>query len=92
VNRGELKNGSHGSLQYVKDGEELVIRDRSLPIARILHFGRDEMPEDAMDWNEFFLVPAGHVAQRTAVEAALREPGRPVNPAFWDSSASCLTA
>ena len=38
VNIGELKNQLSGYLQYVRDGEEVVIKDRSVPIARILPF------------------------------------------------------
>lgn len=38
VNIGELKNQLSGYLQYVKDGEEVVVKDRSVPIARILPF------------------------------------------------------
>ena len=62
VNIGELKNQLSGYLQYVKNGEEIVIRDRSVPVARILPFrhgsgweqeeqlvasGALKMPEDA---------------------------------------------
>jgi prevent-host-death family protein len=38
VNIGELKNQLSCYLQYVKNGEEIVIRDRSVPVARILPF------------------------------------------------------
>lgn len=64
VNIGELKNQLSGYLQYVKNGEEIVVRDRSVPVARILPFRQDvgwereaqlvasgalKMPEEAMD-------------------------------------------
>jgi prevent-host-death family protein len=66
VNIGELKNHLSGYLQYVKNGDEIVIKDRSIPVARILPFrhgtewdreeqlvasGALKMPEEAMDWS-----------------------------------------
>ncbi len=90
VNIGELKNQLSGYLQYVKNGEEIVIRDRSVPVARILPFrhgsewdreaqliasGAMKMPEEEMDWNQFFLTPAGQVSRETAVEIAIDSRG-----------------
>ena len=90
VNIGELKNQLSGYLQYVKNGEEIVIRDRSVPVARILPFrhssgweqeeqlvasGALKMPEEEMDWNQFFLAPAGNLSRDTAVEAAIESRG-----------------
>ena len=90
VNIGELKNQLSGYLQHVKNGEEIVIRDRSVPVARILPFrhgagwdqeaqlvasGALRMPEEQMDWSDFFLAPAGDVAQEIAVEAAIESRG-----------------
>ncbi len=90
VNIGELKNQLSGYLQYVKNGEEIVVRDRSVPVARILPFRQDagwereaqlvasgalKMPEETMDWDGFFLAPAGNVSQELAVEAALESRG-----------------
>jgi prevent-host-death family protein len=90
VNIGELKNQLSGYLQYVKNGEEIVIRDRSVPVARILPFrhgsgwdhesqlvasGALKMPEEEMDWNQFFLAPAGNVSPEIAVRAALDSRG-----------------
>jgi prevent-host-death family protein len=90
VNIGELKNQLSGYLQYVKNGEEIVIRDRSVPVARILPFrhgagwdqeaqlvasGAMKMPEEEMDWNQFFLAPAGNVPHEVAVEVAIDSRG-----------------
>lgn len=90
VNIGELKNQLSGYLQFVKDGEEIVIRDRSVPVARILPFrhgagwdqeaelvasGTLRMPEEAMDWIGFFHAPAGDVAREIAVQAAVESRG-----------------
>ena len=90
VNIGELKNQLSGYLQYVKSGEEIVIRDRSVPVARILPFrhgsgweqeeqliasGALKMPEEEMDWSQFFVAPAGNVSRDIAVEAAIESRG-----------------
>ncbi len=90
VNIGKLKNQLSSYLQYVKNGEEIVVRDRSVPVARILPFRQDagwereaqlvasgvlKMPEKAMNWDRFFLEPAGNVSQELAVEAALENRG-----------------
>ena len=90
VNIGELKNQLSGYLQYVKNGEEIVIRDRSVPVARILPFrhgsgweqeeqlvasGALKMPEEEMDWNQFFLAPAGNVSREIAVDVAIESRG-----------------
>jgi prevent-host-death family protein len=90
VNIGELKNQLSGYLQYVKNGEEIVIRDRSVPVARILPFrhspdwdhekqlvasGALKMPEEVMDWDQFFLTPAANVPRETAIEAVVKSRG-----------------
>lgn len=90
VNIGELKNQLSGYLQYVKNGEEIVIRDRSVPVARILPFrhsaswdreaqlvasGALKMPEEEMDWSQFFLSPVGDVSREVAVEVAIESRG-----------------
>lgn len=86
VNIGDLKNQLSGYLQYVQNGEEVVIRDRSLPIARILPFrqgsgwnheaqlvasGALKMPEEETDWDQFFLSPAGDVPREIAVDVTI---------------------
>jgi prevent-host-death family protein len=90
VNIGELKNQLSSYLQHVKNGEEVVIRDRSIPVARILPFrhssgwdqeaqlvasGALKMPEDEIDWNQFFLSAAGNVSRKRAVEAVIDSRG-----------------
>jgi prevent-host-death family protein len=91
VNIGELKNQLSGYLQYVKNGEEIVIKDRTVPVARLLPFrhgtqwdreeqlvasGALKMPEQAMDWSEFFsLSPAGNVSREIAVQVAMASRG-----------------
>ncbi|MGI4758790.1 MAG: type II toxin-antitoxin system Phd/YefM family antitoxin [Janthinobacterium lividum] len=90
VNIGELKNQLSSYLQHVKNGEEIIVRDRSIPVARILPFrqgagwereaqlvasGALRMPEETMDWDQFFLVPTGNVARKIAVEVAIDSRG-----------------
>jgi prevent-host-death family protein len=38
VNIGTLKNQLSAYLRYVRNGEEVVVRDRNVPVARILPF------------------------------------------------------
>ena len=90
VNIGELKNQLSGYLQRVKNGEEIVVRDRSIPVARILPFRQDpgwereaqlvasgalKMPEEVMDWKNFFQARAGDVSQEIAILATLESRG-----------------
>lgn len=90
VNIGELKDQLSGYLKYVKNGEEIVIKDRNVPVARILPFrqrqgwdqeaqlvasGALKMPEEEMDWNQFFLSSAGNVSREVAVETAIDSRG-----------------
>jgi len=90
VNIGELKNQLSGYLQHVRNGEEIVIRDRSVPVARILPFrhgsvweqeaqlvasGAMKMPEEEMDWELFFRDRTGDVSHKAAVQAAIDSRG-----------------
>jgi len=54
VNVAELKNRLSKYLTYVKGGEEIVIRDRNLPVAKLVPFSADEGSEE-----ELQLVAAG---------------------------------
>ena len=90
VNIGELKNQLSGYLQHVRNGEEIVIRDRSVPVARILPFhpgseweqeaqlvasGAMKMPEQEMDWALFFAERTGSVSHEAALQAAIDSRG-----------------
>ncbi len=90
VNVGELKDGLSGFLQYVKDGEEIVIRDLSVAVARLLPFRRGidwnheeplvasgamKMPEQEINWDQFFLSPAGNVSKERAIDISVDSRG-----------------
>lgn len=89
VNLGELEAQLSGLVQYVQTGEEIVIRDRDTPVARILPFhgelgwdetelvasGQMKMPEREMNWDHFFSSEAGDVARELAVQAVVESRG-----------------
>jgi prevent-host-death family protein len=54
VNVAELKNSLSKYLTFAKSGEEVVIRERNLPVAKLIPF----TPGDAAD-QELLLVAAG---------------------------------
>jgi prevent-host-death family protein len=54
VNVAELKNKLSKYLRFAKGGEEIVIRDRNLPVAKLVPFS----PEEGSD-EELLLVAAG---------------------------------
>lgn len=69
VNIGDLKNQRSAYLQYVKNGEEIIVRDRQIPIARILPTSVDDLTESERE-----LVAAG----------ILKLPEKPLDrKAFW---------
>lgn len=87
VNIAELKNQLSAYLQYVRGGEEVIVRDRNLAIARIVPLGTDvseeerqlvasgamKLPSGPIDWNEFWASRAGQVPRDVAVQAVLAE-------------------
>ena len=69
VNIAELKNHLSAYIGYTRQGEEIVIRDRNLPVAKLIPFST----EDATD-EELLLVAAGE----------MRLPKAPLDlDAFW---------
>ena len=48
VNIAELKNRLSTYLSYAKNGEEIVIRDRNLPVAKIVPFDRGNAGDDEL--------------------------------------------
>lgn len=90
ANIGELKNQLSSYLQYVRSGEEVLVRDRRQAVARILPIRPDltiegeaelvasgamKLPEEEMDWDRFFAQPAGNVSREVAIKAAIEGRG-----------------
>ena len=86
VNIGDLKNHLSAYLQYVRNGEEVIVRDRNIPVARILPFhsadltsderelvaaGVMKMPEQPLDLEAFWGRQSGNVAREIALKAVL---------------------
>lgn len=88
VNVAELKNRLSAYLAYARNGEEVIVRDRNLPIAKLVPFspgnaGEDELllvaagkmrlPEQPLDISAFWKIPTGIVASSGAVQALLSD-------------------
>lgn len=65
VNIADLKNRLSTYLSYAKSGEEVIIRDRNLPVAKLVPFTSENATEE-----ELLLVAQGK----------LRLPTKPFNP------------
>jgi prevent-host-death family protein len=66
VNVAELKNRLSKYLTFVKAGEEIVIRDRNLPVAKLVPFSSEGASDE-----ELFLVAAGKMRlPKTSVDVA----------------------
>ena len=69
VNIAELKNSLSAYLRIVRSGEEIVIRDRNLPVAKLIPFPAGDATEEEM---------------QLVAEGKLRLPERPFDyDAFW---------
>jgi prevent-host-death family protein len=90
VNIGELRNQLSAYLQYVRNGEEVVVKDRNVPVARILPIqardfaaeeaqlvasGAMKLPEKEMDWELFWSRPKAKVPHDVAVQAVIDSRG-----------------
>jgi prevent-host-death family protein len=88
VNVAELKNKLSKYLTFAKGGEEIVIRDRNLPVAKLVPFSTDEgseeelllvaagkmrLPKTAVKLKELVRIPTGTVAAGAAIEALLAD-------------------
>ena len=88
VNIGDLKNHLSAYLQYVKDGEEIVVRDRQIPIARILPIamadlaeserelvaaGILKLPEKPLDRKAFWLRRSGNVSREMILQVVAED-------------------
>lgn len=72
VNIAELKNRLSAYLNVVKEGEEIIIRDRNRPIAKIVRLNMDDLSEE----------------ERKLVARGLMRPAeRPLPASFWSMPA-----
>ena len=61
VNIGVLKNQLSAYLQLVRKGEEVVVRDRNMPVARILPFTLPLPPEGDHEAEAAYLIATGQM-------------------------------
>jgi prevent-host-death family protein len=88
VNVAELKNQLSKYLRFAKNGEEVVIRDRSLPIAKLVPFTADDasdeelklvaagkmrLPKAKVSLSQILKIRTGTVSGNKAVEALLAD-------------------
>jgi prevent-host-death family protein len=88
VNVAELKNQLSKYLTFAKSGEQIVIRDRSLPVAKLVPFeaedaseeelllvaaGKMRLPERPLDIDKLLKIPTGRVSGSKAVKALLED-------------------
>lgn len=88
VNVAELKNRLSHYLNFVKGGEEVVIRDRNLPVARLIPFsseneneedlllvaaGKMRLPQARVRLSDLDKIPTGKVSARRATRDLLEE-------------------
>jgi antitoxin (DNA-binding transcriptional repressor) of toxin-antitoxin stability system len=88
VNVAKLKDQLSKYLSFAKDGEEILIRERNTPIAKLVPFpsdgadadelklvaaGKLRLPKESLDIKKLFKVPTGSVKGNKAVEALLAD-------------------
>jgi antitoxin (DNA-binding transcriptional repressor) of toxin-antitoxin stability system len=84
----KLKDQLSKYLTFAKSGEEVVIQERNLPVAKLVPFpaegtdsqelklvaaGKLRLPTVALDIKQFFKVPTGKVKGNKAIRAILAE-------------------
>jgi prevent-host-death family protein len=88
VNVAELKNQLSRYLTYAKSGEVVVIRDRNLPVAKLIPFtaenasdeelalvaaGVMRLPEQTLDLDKLWKMPRASVKGDAGTKALLKE-------------------
>lgn len=88
VNVAELKNSLSKYLRFAKRGEEVVIRERNLPVAKLVRFsaedaseeelrlvaeGKMRLPQSQLDLDEFFRMPIGRVSGNKGTEVIVAD-------------------
>jgi prevent-host-death family protein len=92
VNVAELKNRLSKYLTFAKSGEEVVIRDRNLPVAKLVPFsaesaddqdlmlvaaGKLRLPKARLDVRALLKIPTGSVTGNKAIEAVVADREEP---------------
>lgn len=87
VNVAELKDRLSKYLRFAKQGEEVVIRDRNLPVAKLVPFsapdakdeelmlvaaGKMRLPRMRLNLKKFWKIPTGSVEGNKAIQAVLK--------------------
>jgi len=88
VNVAELKNRLSKYLAFAKGGEEVVIRDRNLPVAKLVPFFAEgandqelalvvarklRLPKVRLDVKELLKIPTGSVPGNKAIKAVITD-------------------
>jgi prevent-host-death family protein len=88
VNVAELKNQLSKYLTFARGGEEVVIRDRSLPVAKLVPLsaegaddqelvlvaaGKMRLPKVRLDVKKLWKIRTGTVADNKAIQAVLAD-------------------
>jgi len=88
VNVAELKNRLSQYLAFAKHGEEVVIRDRNLPVAKLVPFpaegaddqelrlvaaGKLRLPQVQLDVKKLLKIPTGKVEGNKAIQAIVAD-------------------
>jgi prevent-host-death family protein len=88
VDIAELKNRLSKYLSFVKAGEEVVIRDRNVPVAKLVPFsameasdeelllvaaGKMRLPKSPVDIEKLFKIPTGTLEAGEAIQALLQD-------------------
>jgi prevent-host-death family protein len=88
VNVAELKNQLSKYLRFARGGEEVVIRDRNLPVAKLVPLsaegaddqelvlvaaGKMRLPKVKLDIKQLSKIPTGTVAGNEAIQAVLAD-------------------
>lgn len=88
VNIAELKNSLSKYVTFAREGEEIVIRDRNLPVAKLVPFSTDEasdedlllvaaglmrMPQEPLKISELLKIATGTVSSNAGIQALLND-------------------
>jgi prevent-host-death family protein len=88
VNIAELKNRLSKYLTFARSGEEIIIRDRNLPVAKLVPFlsddaseeelllvaaGKMRMPKRAVTVDKLLKIPTGRVPGSAGIQAVLND-------------------